>query len=290
MECAIKKKNDKDYLMHYGVLGMKWGVRRTPEQLGRHTIPKGTVMYRSTVDANESITGNKYVTYLPPDRDLYRGTYVNNLKVNSGKTVDSKVYENTYVLKDDLKVPSREEVKNIIKDFKENDKNNQIAIENGKAFCKNFIGYNTWTAVDMVSSKYDEEGKPYPEGEKEYRKAVDEIHKEIVSNYVKRYGDVTIDELFIDTTRSFGTSEKNRSRVINELKKRGYNAMVDEAGVGSNKNGREGVDPLIIFDGDKFLNKISTTEIDDKTRRKADKDHMNWYRKVNSKRSDKNPW
>lgn len=26
---------DNNYLMHYGIKGMKWGVRRTPEQLGR---------------------------------------------------------------------------------------------------------------------------------------------------------------------------------------------------------------------------------------------------------------
>lgn len=29
-----------DYLMHYGIKGMKWGIRRTPAQLG-HTVAKG---------------------------------------------------------------------------------------------------------------------------------------------------------------------------------------------------------------------------------------------------------
>lgn len=29
-----------DFLMHYGVKGMHWGIRRTPEQLGHHKTPR----------------------------------------------------------------------------------------------------------------------------------------------------------------------------------------------------------------------------------------------------------
>lgn len=43
--------NEYDYICHYGIKGMKWGIRRTPEQLG-HVVNKAKKKIKSAVESS----------------------------------------------------------------------------------------------------------------------------------------------------------------------------------------------------------------------------------------------
>lgn len=229
---------------------------------GAHTIPKGTIVYRTTSGATDLQTGSTYVTYLEPDRNLYKGGQI-RLRDNS-----SSSYEHQIELKEDLKVPSRDVVKSTA----------QTVVKNNPSMVKEI-------AEGWIESWL-------PEGSFSYYEAFwdDNIHgvsqkkiQDMINNIVKNYKDKTIDEAFAMNMQSMGTSPKFKQAIIDSLKKQGYNAMVDEAGVGMNII--EGVDPLIIFDSDKSLGSRTTSQISSREEIKARNDYAKWVRKARVSRN-----
>lgn len=253
-------------LCHEGIKGMRWGIQNGPpyplnRQLSKaikaqqkeadklantgvrddiyrqkHTIPAGTTMYRVTPGKEAHADGTTYVTYLEPDRRHYRGGWIRS----NGNT--GKAYEHTFTLKKDLTVPSRQELKEVI---------NQVVRQN-KANIDATV--NSWfdivyggRAGDVLAYMAAEQGKS---------------QKQIVNQNIKNFMKMSVDDAYYFTAQSLGKNLGVREQVINELKRRGYNAMVDEASVGGQSGwGREGVDPLIIFDGSDTLYQRNTSRI-----------------------------
>lgn len=260
-------------LEHYGILGMKWGIRRTPEQLGHHKIKKGTKVYRVTSSNRTDLHGSTYVTYLPPDRDFYRGSYSNVLKKQQGGTDADKLQENAYKLTEDLNIPSRKELGEA---YKEAMNDPEVLKEACLARADTFVQRH----YDQKYSQLDKYNAMRP-------KMVDSFMKA----YMNEYGTYPPDEAFLFTARALTNgSPIIKDAIIKKLSDKGYNAMVDEAGVGGVISPREGVEPLIIFDGNKSMKSIGSKEITSKSQYEADLRRHQWYTVATSEKNKKNPW
>lgn len=289
---------------------MRWGIRRyqnrdgtltpagkerlankgirTEENLVEKTIPKGTKMYRTTpYEKDNRNSKSMYVTHVEADRNLYKeGSIVRGY-------VDKKsdeVYEHTYELKADIRVPSLKTMREIEREVVS--KNVKLQTEIGKAYITSrMLADDGYTTVKDVTIMSDISKKLDTASTLESRRA---IYKEVT----KKYGDFRGDEYYhgansisrarehIDSLdsltieQSLGRAESTKQGIIKELQKRGYNAMYDNAGIGVGTDGRyskqqEGVEPLIIFDAN-VLRETSNKRVSAGEQKIAKEQYENW--------------
>ena len=145
---------DNDELMHYGVPGMKWGVRRTPAQLGRKKTssskslfgkkkpkPKAKAKTKSESSKEETAPKKKSVKEMSDDelnaairRMQLEQTYasLSPQKVSTGKAITKRILNNIVVpaaedvgrqmVKTALTRAGNKTLSEVFKDFSEADK------------------------------------------------------------------------------------------------------------------------------------------------------------------------
>lgn len=297
-------------LYHHGIKGQKWGVRRfqnpdgtltakgrkryvktlnkaskRPSKIDRvdmglteeRTIPAGTKMYRTSATKNEQKAPGEsaYVTYLQPERNLYRGGWV---RQTAGKTL---AYEKTYKLKSDLKIPSRSTCEKEIKILMKKPEYRKEVINGYIDACfpkdtarrafdvKRLIGENSLSDIET-----------YRKAEKKW---VTKKGKEIADEFKT----MPLDQAAYRVQQSFGLAPKAKAKLIENLKSKGYGAMVDEASVGGRFGWtKEGIDPLIVFDAS-VLKATKQSTLSGLTEGKYLQEYQKWQNKAMTNASAK---
>jgi len=212
-------------LKHYGVKGMKWGVRRyqNPDGTRIHAnpglkpgdivIPKGTQFQRIATGSNMSYTTGVYLAYKAGDKDLYRGmlgrarlTYM--IKNEPGKV---KLKQLTMTANKDIRIPTMETRVGEMRKLLETDKEAVVGL------------INESRKINRRPGRYDAETL---------------TEKDINQTMYRRFNDA----LALGTNSTHG---KVISKYYDALRKQGYDAIPDENDIRYSARAKA---PVILFD------------------------------------------
>lgn len=269
-----------DILVHYGVKGMKWGVRRTPEELGhvrintkrtmKYTIDdamldtdpdkhltnlrysggyitKGTKLYRITDTQNEG-KGRKYFSFIPNDKEYYENEFSGPrdwIKYIHPENKTGEQFQDEYTTTKKMKVAGSYQ---LIKTF-------------GEEMTSSWGNEPISTARERFSK-----GSSLNPNQ-QYRVTEEQAAAE--KRLIDKYGNVSYKEMlknirlkdFDDFQTATGAGAKTYSlnknsgiqdRILNKLKSQGYDAVLDQEDTAWGV-----VYPIVVFDDSEVAKKTN---------------------------------
>ena len=106
MEFIFSFEDGSESIAHYGVKGMRWGVRKTEYHSKGGTLKKGSRVSRVSTSAADPTYGNKkYVSTTNEDHIKWE-KYLGNGYLSRGKVTYNVLYETT----NDIKIASEKEI------------------------------------------------------------------------------------------------------------------------------------------------------------------------------------
>lgn len=224
----------KEELIHYGVKGMRWGVRKKyykDYMDNDRVIKKGTDIQNISRNRERQLKDDSpvYGAYTKHDRNTYAGLYANSIQWMGDKAI-----RNELKVTSDVKIPSQKKaVDTFMELYKKDPEGISRSIGNAYAECMMFNKIDSirnWNA-DRVTNKFSKKGEDWIQS--------------------KGY-------LMFNQSMTADRESKARTEYYKLLSKKGYDAISD---INDVQSGYNSDDPIIFINPPKNLKNVKSSEL-----------------------------